>query len=76
MTGEELRAEVNRRKEAGHEYTFLVMPYKGRIRGPQQRVRVMRGVMGRVVGEPEPGMVVVDVAVADIERALNKAGAP
>lgn len=76
MTGTELRAEVNRRKEMGHTYTFLVLPYKGRVRGPLQRVRVMRGVMGLVVGEPMPGYVVAEVLVADIEKALNRAGAP
>jgi hypothetical protein len=76
MTGEELRAEVDRRKTAGHAHTFLVVPYRGRVRSPLQRVRVMPGVMGRVVGESEPGLVVVDVEVAAIERALDRAGVP
>ena len=77
MTGEQLRAVVADRKAKGHKFEFFTVPRGNRrLNGPWPRVRVMRGVTGRVVGEPEPHLLVVEVSIDDLERALDRAGVP
>lgn len=73
MTIEELRAELARRRGLGLEYIALMIP--GDRRGA--RARVIPGVMGRVVGPTHDGKgTIVDVRVADVERALARGAAP
>lgn len=69
MTDDELRDLIKRRKAAGLRYVVLSAP-RPRDPGPR-RVRILPGVTGDSVGWND-GRVLVDVAVADLERYLER----
>lgn len=77
MTVEQLRAECARARSQGLEHLTLVVPRKREPRGSSPRVRVMPGVTGVLVGsrigQDLLGVdLIVSVALADVERALER----
>ncbi len=72
MTIAELIAEVERREVEGRDRMVMCVM---REREPSGRkVRVLPGVLGVMVGF-DAGKVIADVAVADLRRFLDRAGA-
>lgn len=73
MNFDEIRTELRRAKRLGHTW----MQFKvRRTRSPKNwdRVRVIRGVYGRCIGETTKGTFVIDVRLDDLERGLPPSG--
>ncbi len=68
MTFAELQAECTRVRAQGLTFMCCVMPSKRRR---SNRIRVLPGVMGRVVGSQVSGTVIVSVEIAAVERYLD-----
>ena len=65
----ELRGAVERGKSLGHEWVQIVMRIR-RTPGNWDRVKVVPGCFGKVVGPLGGGSYLVDVKLADLDRAL------
>jgi hypothetical protein len=77
VTNAELRKACADARAQGLEHMILVVTRTREPRGARPRIRLFSGCMGTVVGSQAhdlPGYVklIVDVAIADVERALDR----
>lgn len=72
MKVEELRAEVDRRLELGHDWITLVVP--GARHG--RRARVIPGVLAEVLGHNCDGNTIVSAPLDKLDEVLEAAGYP